>query len=256
VNEQLRGKTAIVTGAASGIGRATAALFAARGAAVLAVDRDEKGLLELRDELTAAGDEVAVLAVDLAASGAAERVFDHCAEAVGAPNVLANIAGKAGDRPAADTTDEDFEFFLRTNLGTTFALSRRAVIAFGAGGRGGAIVNTSSAFALTGVAGSAPYSAAKGAVSSLTRQMAAEYGRRDIRVNAVAPGLIETPATRAKIAAGVFDDLVTRSRPLPRVGQPIDVARVVAFLASDEAAFVTGLTIPVDGGWTSTHFRD
>ncbi|MEU3168722.1 SDR family NAD(P)-dependent oxidoreductase [Streptosporangium sp. NPDC006930] len=254
MNEQLRGKTAIVTGAASGIGRATAALFAARGAAVLAVDRDEKGLLELRDEVTAAGDEVAVLAVDLAAAGAAERVFDHCAESVGAPNVLANIAGKAGDRPAADTTDEDFEFFLRANLGTTFALSRRAVIAFG--DAGGAIVNTSSAFALTGVAGSAPYSAAKGAVSSLTRQMAAEYGRRDIRVNAVAPGLIETPATRAKIAAGVFDDLVTRSRPLPRVGQPIDVARVVAFLASDEAAFVTGLTVPVDGGWTSTHFRD
>ncbi|MER6824692.1 SDR family NAD(P)-dependent oxidoreductase [Streptosporangium sp. NPDC000563] len=254
MNEQLRGKTAIVTGAASGIGRATAALFAARGAAVLAVDREEKGLLDLRDEVTAAGGEVAVLAIDLAAAGAAERVFDYCAEAVGAPNVLANIAGKAGDRSAADTTDEDFEFFLRANLGTTFALSRRAVIAFGAGG--GAIVNTSSAFALTGVAGSAPYSAAKGAVSSLTRQMAAEYGRRDIRVNAVAPGLIETPATRAKIAAGVFDDLVTRSRPLPRVGQPIDVARVVAFLASDEAAFVTGLTVPVDGGWTSTHFRD
>ncbi|MFF5114819.1 SDR family NAD(P)-dependent oxidoreductase [Streptosporangium sp. NPDC000509] len=254
MNEQLRGKTAIVTGAASGIGRATAALFAARGAAVLAVDREEKGLLDLRDEVAAAGDEVAVLAVDLAAAGAAERVFDHCAEAVGAPNVLANIAGKAGDRSAADTTDEDFDFFLRANLGTTFALSRRAVIAFG--DAGGAIVNTSSAFALIGVAGSAPYSAAKGAVSSLTRQMAAEYGRRDIRVNAVAPGLIETPATRAKIAAGVFDDLVTRSRPLPRVGQPIDVARVVAFLASDEAAFVTGLTVPVDGGWTSTHFRD
>ncbi|GAA1021682.1 oxidoreductase [Acrocarpospora pleiomorpha] len=250
VNGQLRGKTAIVTGAASGIGRATAALFAARGAAVLAVDRDEEGLLELRDE---AGGEVAVLAVDLTAAGAAERVFDHCVEILGAPNVLANVAGRAGDRSAADTTDEDFESFLRINLGTTFALSRRAVIAFG--DAGGAIVNTSSAFALTGVAGSAPYSAAKGAVSSLTRQMAADYGRRGIRVNAVAPGLIETPATRAKIAAGVFDDLVTRSRPLPRVGQPIDVARVLAFLASDEAAFVTGLTIPVDGGWTSTHFR-
>jgi NAD(P)-dependent dehydrogenase (short-subunit alcohol dehydrogenase family) len=170
VNGQLRGKTAIVTGAASGIGRATAALFAARGAAVLAVDRDEKGLGELRDEVAATGGELAVLAVDLTAAGAAEQVFDHCAEVVGSPNVLANIAGKAGDRSAAETSDEDFEFFLRTNLGTTFALSRRAVTAFGDGG--GAIVNTSSTFALTGVAGSAPYSAAKGAVSSLTRQMA------------------------------------------------------------------------------------
>ncbi len=246
VTGQLRGKTAIVTGAASGIGRATAALFAARGAAVLAVDRDEKGLSELRD--------VSVLAVDLTTAGAAERVFAHCAEVVGVPDVLANIAGRAGDRSAAETTDEDFDAFLRTNLGTTFALSRAAVIAFGEAG--GAIVNTSSAFALTGVAGSAPYSAAKGAVSSLTRQMAADYGRRGIRVNAVAPGLIETPATAARIATGTFDDLVTRSRPLARVGQPIDVARVIAFLASDEADFVTGLTVPVDGGWSSTHFRD
>ncbi len=243
---QLSGKTAIVTGAASGIGRATAELFVARGAAVLAVDRDEQGLATL-------GADIATLAVDLAAPGAAERVFDHCASAIGAPNVLANIAGKAGDRSAGDTSDEDFEFFVRTNLTTTFALSRRAVHVFDGGG---AIVNTASSFALTGVAGSAPYSAAKGAVASLTRQMAADYGRRGIRVNAVAPGLIETPATSAKIASGAFDDLVTRARPLPRVGTPEDVARVFAFLASDDAAFVTGVTIPVDGGWTSTHFRD
>ncbi len=241
---QLSGKTAIVTGAASGIGRATAELFAARGATVLAVDRDVQGLAELS---------MATLAVDLAAPGAAEEVFGHCAATVGTPDVLANIAGKAGDRSAGDTSDEDFEFFVRTNLTTTFALSRRAVQVFGGGG---AIVNTASSFALTGVAGSAPYSAAKGAVASLTRQMAADYGRRGIRVNAVAPGLIETPATRAKIASGIFDDLVTRARPLPRVGTPEDVARVFAFLASDDAAFVTGVTIPVDGGWTNTHFRD
>ncbi|UMP06881.1 SDR family NAD(P)-dependent oxidoreductase [Amycolatopsis sp. EV170708-02-1] len=254
VTQQLSGKTAIVTGAASGIGRATAALFAARGAVVLAVDRDEHGLAGLRTEARAAGAEVRTLAVDLTAEGAAEQVFEHCAADVGTPDVLANIAGKAGDAPAGETSDADFEFFLKTNLGTAFALSRRAVHAFG--DRGGAIVNTSSTFALTGVAGSAPYSAAKGAVTSLTRQMAADYGRRGIRVNAVAPGLIETPATREKIAAGVFDDLVTRARPLPRVGRPIDIAHVFAFLASDDAAFITGVTIPVCGGWSTTHFRD
>ncbi|GAB3467408.1 SDR family NAD(P)-dependent oxidoreductase [Actinophytocola sediminis] len=248
MTEQLRGRTAIVTGAASGIGQATAALFVARGATVLAVDRDESGLAALGEDSA-----VATLAIDLTVPGAAERVFDHCAATVGTPNVLANIAGRAGDAAAADTSDEQFEFFLRTNLGTAFTLSRRAVRVFDGGG---AIVNTSSSFALTGVAGSASYSAAKGAVASLTRQLAADYGRRGIRVNAVAPGLIETPATRAKIAEGAFDDLVTRARPLPRVGTPADVAKVFAFLASDDAAFVTGVTIPVDGGWTSTHFRD
>ncbi|WP_190816694.1 SDR family NAD(P)-dependent oxidoreductase [Saccharopolyspora pogona] len=251
---QLTGKTAIVTGAASGIGRQTAALFVSRGAEVLAVDRDEEGLRELRLAVQASGGDLETLAQDLTAPGAAERVFDVCAGIFGAPNVLANIAGKGGDASAAETTDEDFDYFLRTNLHTTFAMSRQAAITFGESG--GAIVNTSSTFALVGVKGSAPYSAAKGAVDSLTRQMAADYGRRNIRVNAVAPGLIETPATRSKIASGVFDDLVTRSRPLPRVGRPSDIANVVAFLVSDDAAFVTGVTIPVCGGWSTTRFRD
>ncbi|MFF0341726.1 SDR family NAD(P)-dependent oxidoreductase [Kribbella sp. NPDC004875] len=247
---QLSGKTAVVTGAASGIGRETALVFAARGARVLAVDLNPDGLESLRLEEPA----IEILAQDLTASDAAGRVFTACQERHGTPNVLANIAGKAGDRPVADTSDDDFEFFVRLNLTTTFAMSREAVAAFGPDG--GAIVNTSSTFGLVGVQGSAPYSAAKGAVSSLTRQMAADYGRQNIRVNAVAPGLIETPATAAKVAEGVFDDLVTRSRPLPRIGRPADIAHTFAFLASDDAAFITGVTIPVCGGWSTTRFRE
>jgi NAD(P)-dependent dehydrogenase (short-subunit alcohol dehydrogenase family) len=121
---------------------------------------------------------------------------------------------------------------------------------------GGAIVNTSSAVALTGMRGTAPYTAAKAAISGLTRQLAADYGRRGIRVNAVAPGLIETPATAERIQAGVFDEAVTRARPLARVGTPRDIANAFAFLASDDAGFITGVTLPVCGGWSTTRFRE
>ncbi|MHA4855084.1 SDR family NAD(P)-dependent oxidoreductase [Rhodococcus sp. MSC1_016] len=250
---QLAGRTAIVTGAASGIGRATADLFVRRGARVLAVDLHADGLADLAEQI-AERDRLQTVTVDLTAEDAPDRVVQSCLERFGRPDALANIAGKAGDGPLEDTSDFDLDFYLRVNLGTAFRLSRAVVPHFGEDG--GAIVNTSSTFALVGVRGSAPYSAAKGAVTSVTRQLAADLGRRNIRVNAVAPGLVATPATQAKIDAGVFDDAVTRSRPLPRVGVPADIANVVAFLTSDDAAFITGVTVPVCGGWSTTRFRD
>ncbi|MFI6314382.1 SDR family NAD(P)-dependent oxidoreductase [Nocardia fusca] len=250
---QLAGRTAIVTGAASGIGRVTADLFVRRGARVLAVDLHADGLAELAERI-ATPDSLHTVAVDLTDAGAPDHVAQSCLERFGAPNVLANIAGKAGDGPLEDTTDEDLDFYLRVNFGTAFRLSRATVPHFPPAG--GAIVNTSSTFGLVGVRGSAPYSAAKGAVTSVTRQLAADLGRRNIRVNAVAPGLIATPATQAKIDAGLFDDSVTRSRPLPRVGVPADIANAVAFLASEDAAFITGVTVPVCGGWSTTRYRD
>ncbi|MFC5744277.1 SDR family NAD(P)-dependent oxidoreductase [Actinomadura rugatobispora] len=253
VAAQLAGKTAIVTGAASGIGRETAVLFAARGARVLAVDLDAAGLESLGEQARDLGLDIAGHVQDLTAEGAAERVFEACSTRFGTPDVLANIAGKAGDGPAGSTTDEDFDFFVSMNLTTAFRMSRQAVLQFGEAG--GSIINTSSAFGVVGVGGSAPYSAAKGAVSSLTRQMAADYGPRNIRVNAVAPGLVETPATAERIRAGLFDDMVTRSRPIPRVGLPRDIANAFAFLASDDASFITGVTLPVCGGWSTTRFR-
>ncbi|HYF19000.1 MAG TPA: SDR family oxidoreductase, partial [Ramlibacter sp.] len=140
------------------------------------------------------------------------------------------------------------------NLRTTFRLSREAVAAFG--DQGGSIVNTASTVALVGMPGMAPYSAAKAAVVGLTRQMAAEYGRRGIRVNAVAPGLIETPATAARIRDHAFEDAVTRARPLARVGVPLDVARAFLFFASEESSFITGTVLPVCGGWSTTRFRE
>lgn len=248
---QFAGTVAVVTGAASGIGRATAKLLAQRGAQVLAVDLDLPGLQSLRAEPGMA-DQIDHVAVDLVSPDAPTVIFERCRQTFGTPTVLANIAGKAGDAPIGATSDEDLEFYFRINFTATFAMSRQAVREFSAGG---AIVNTSSTFGLVGVPGSGPYSAAKAAVSGMTSQMAADYGPRGIRVNAVAPGLIETPATAHKIADGIFDDAVTRSRPIPRVGVPLDVARAVAFLASEEAAFITGVTLPVCGGWSTTRAR-
>ncbi|SHK70574.1 NAD(P)-dependent dehydrogenase, short-chain alcohol dehydrogenase family [Pseudonocardia thermophila] len=245
---RLAGRTAIVTGAASGIGRETALVFAREGAAVLAVDRDADGLAET----VAQGEELAVFAIDLTERGAAAAVFAACAAELGPPDTVANIAGAAGDRGIEHSTDEDLDRYVELNLGITFRMCREAVAVLG---EGGSIVNTSSAVALTGMRGTAPYSAAKAAISGLARQLAADHGRRGIRVNAVAPGLIRTPATAERIDAGVFDETVTRSRPLARVGTPRDVANAFAFLASDDAAFITGVTLPVCGGWTTTRFR-
>jgi meso-butanediol dehydrogenase / (S,S)-butanediol dehydrogenase / diacetyl reductase len=248
---RLAGRTAVVTGAASGIGRETALVFAREGAAVLAVDRDGEGLA---GTVAVAGDLAVVpFVADLTAPAAPAEVFAACAAELGAADTVANVAGVAGDRGIEHSTDEDLTRYLDLNIGITFRMCREAVAVLG---EGGAIVNTSSAVALTGMRGTAPYSAAKAAVSGLTRQLAADHGRRGIRVNAVAPGLIRTPATAPRIDAGVFDEAVTRSRPLARVGTPRDVANAFAFLASDDAAFITGVTLPVCGGWTTTRFRE
>ena len=255
---RLAGKIAVVTGAASGIGRETALLFVREGASVLAVDIAAEALQSTADEAARLKSDgagtLAPLALDLTHADAGTSLFAYCRERLGVPEVLANIAGRGGDGPVHRTRDEDIDHFYDLNLKTTFRLSRAALEALGA--RGGSIVNTASAVAMVGMTGMAPYSAAKAAVVGLTRQMAADYGRRGVRVNAVAPGLIETPATAARIRAHAFDNAVTRSRPLARVGVPLDIANAFLFFASDESSFITGAVLPVCGGWSTTRFRE
>ena len=249
-----RGEVAIVTGAASGIGRATALLLAAQGARVLIVDRDEEGSAAVCREAIDAGHDAETLSVDLTSSDAPMTVFDTATKALGAiPSILVNNAGMGNARSALETDDNDWHHWLDVNLTTVFRMSREAIARFESGA---CIVNVSSVFGLSGFMGAAPYSAAKAGIVGLTRQMAADYGERGIRVNAVAPGLVATPATEERIASNaLFRHGIIFGTPLNRLGTPSDIANAISFLSSSQAAFVTGQVLAVDGGWSSTHYR-
>ncbi|MEC9245687.1 MAG: SDR family oxidoreductase [Pseudomonadota bacterium] len=234
------GKTAIVTGAGSGIGFAIAELMSSQGAQVLAVDRDTAGLARLGADI----DTVTADVTDPALPDTLRQKLE------GRPlSILVNNAGIGGGGRADETGEEDFRRYFEINVLALFSLSKFAVSAMRQSG-GGTIVNIASIYAIVGATGSAGYSTSKAAVDGLTRQMATDFGPENIRVNAVAPGLIETPLTAERIRREVWRrHIFVEQAPLRRVGLPGDVAQAVAFLASDEAAFITGATLRVDGGW-------
>jgi NAD(P)-dependent dehydrogenase (short-subunit alcohol dehydrogenase family) len=236
----LQGKVCIVTGAAAGIGRTIATLFADAGALVVAADRDAAGLATL-------GCAVRV-AVDVTAADAPVRILAP-AIALGGPDVLVNNAGVTTVRPLLDTTDQDWDDAIAICLRSLFRLSREAVRAMQPRGRG-AIVNMASVNAMQGQPCVAAYAAAKGGIHALTRQMAVECGPLGIRVNAISPGLIVTEGFAAKLQAEDVR-LTEEAYPLGRLGRPEDVAQAALFLASDAAGFVTGVDLPVDGGLTA-----
>jgi NAD(P)-dependent dehydrogenase (short-subunit alcohol dehydrogenase family) len=164
---------------------------------------------------------------------------------------LVNNVGVGGGGAVRDTTDTDLERCLAVNLKTAFRMSRSAVPAMVLNGAG-AIVNVASGLALTGSQGNSAYSAAKSATLGLTRQAAAEYGYRGIRVNAVAPGATETPFTQERIRSGKFRRII-ESTPLGRLAQVHEIAAAVAFLSGCGSSFITGQILAVDGGWSSAH---
>lgn len=234
------GKTAIVTGAGSGIGFAIAELMSSQGAQVLAVDRDTAGLARLGADI----DTVTADVTDPALPDTLRQKLE------GRPlSILVNNAGIGGGGRADETGEEDFRRYFEINVLALFSLSKFAVSAMRQSG-GGTIVNIASIYAIVGATGSAGYSTSKAAVDGLTRQMATDFGPENIRVNAVAPGLIETPLTAERIRREAWRrHIFVEQAPLRRVGLPGDIAQAVAFLASDEAAFITGATLRVDGGW-------
>lgn len=248
--DRLKGRRAFVTGAASGIGRATAQRLAAEGAHVFCADIAAAGAEETAKQVAAAGGRSASGAVDVAQLASCEAVVAAAGRALGGLDILANVAGIL--RPG-HTDKQDPKLFDQTiaiNLSGTFYMCRSALPLLLEGG--GAIVNIASVAGVQGVPYNAAYGASKAGVIGLTQSLAAEYARRGVRVNCICPGGVMTPMTAAGFAVdGLDGSLMARIAPLmPRVGKPEEIAGLVAFLASDEAAYVTGSAYRIDGGQT------
>ena len=248
----LRGRVAIITGAATGIGRASALLFARAGARVALADSREPELARTVTEVRAAGGEAAAIVADLVRPQDCARVVADAGRALGRLDVVLNNAG-VGTMVVGGTVEsislEHWDLAQDVNVRAMYLVSRAAVPMLRAAG-GGAIVNIASVSAFHGSTSrpSHAYAASKGAVLSLTRAMAASYGRDRIRVNAICPGTIRTRLT-ADIAPRV--EQAAREGhgiPIGRIGEPEDIARCALFLASDDAAFVTGAHLVADGG--------
>ena len=243
MTNSLEGKVALVTGATRGIGKAIALELAARGARVIGTATSEGGAQSIADMLSASGGRGVVLNVTDA--GACDAVLADIAANEGGPDILVNNAGITRDTLAMRMKDDDWASVLDTNLSSVFRLCR-GVIKPMMKARWGRIINITSVVGSSGNPGQANYAAAKAGVAGMTRALARELGSRDITVNCVAPGFIETDMTRA-LSETQTAALLTQI-PLGRLGSASDIANAVGFLAAPEAGYITGTTLHVNGG--------
>ena len=238
-------KVALVSGAGRGIGREIALELAKAGCTVICVSRNESSCGSVAEEIRACGGKAESFAFDVSDSG---QVKEKCAEILkkyGAVDILVNNAGITRDNLLMRMSDEEWNAVISTNLSSCFYLSRNLVRAM-MGKRWGRIINISSVSGIAGNAGQANYSAAKAGIIGFTKTLARELAARNITANAVAPGFIETDMT-AKLPENIME-AAKAAIPLKRFGKPDDIARVCTFLASEEASYITGQVISVNGG--------
>ena len=250
---RLKDKVAIVTGAAKGIGWGIATVFAKEGAKVVVVDWDEEAGKKTAAEINGSGGDAIFVKCDVSKEDQVKATIQAALDKYGRIDVLVNNAGIGVYKPVTEATSEDWDRCLGVNLKGVFLFSKYAIPHMQKVGKG-AIVNISSVHAYANVNGTSPYAASKGGVTALTRAMAMDYSPT-IRVNAIAPGWVLTPLIQS-----IFDSyedpakqqrIVEERQVMKRIGRPEDIGYAAAFLASDEASFITGTQLFVDGGLTA-----
>ena len=249
--QDLAGKRALITGGASGVGWATALLFARQGAAVSVVDIDQAGGQAVVQAIMENGGRAVFLRCDVAVAADCRRAVQQTVDRLGGLDILFNNAGIIRRATVLGTTEEEWDRVMAVNVKSIFLLSRYAIPVMAQAG-GGVIVNTASGWGLVGGRNAVSYCASKGAVVNMTRAMALDHGEQNIRVNSVCPGDIDTPMlqSEAQQLGQSAEQFLAQAadRPLMRVGRPEDIAQAVLYLASDASSFVTGSTLVVDGG--------
>ena len=252
---RLEGKRAIITGSAGGIGAAIAQRYAAEGAKVVIADRNVEGAKSMAAQLRASGHEAEAVEVDVSSSQSAQAMIEACVSAFGGLDILVNNAGivHRDDTEIETTTEDAWDMTLAVNLKGVFLCSKFAVPAIEASG-GGAIVNIASIVALMGsFPAQIAYTASKGGVIALSREMAVGLARRDIRVNAICPGVTATAMTAGLVQDDEAFALRRLHIPMGRKGTPDEIAGMAVFLASSDASSITGQAVSVDGGMTSAY---
>jgi NAD(P)-dependent dehydrogenase (short-subunit alcohol dehydrogenase family) len=255
MNDRLAGKVALITGAASGMGRCAAELFAQEGARVVVADSSDAAGRETADAITGAGGEASFVRADVSNAADCDAMVAHTLDRFGALHVLYNNAGvfPADDGGALDTPESTWDRVMEINLKGVWLGCRAGIPAMLRSG-GGSIINVASFVAFVGAAtAQIAYTSSKGGVLSMTREIAVEYGRQGIRANALCPGPIDTP-----LLAELMSDPARRARrlvhiPLGRLGKAEELAKAALFLASDDSSFMTGASLLVDGGITAAY---
>lgn len=242
---KLKGKIAVITGGASGIGKSLTHLFVSEGATVVAADINEDALQKVSEE----SDKIKGIKLDVSNEEDWQSLVHQVEQDFGRIDILINNAGVTSEKMINDIDYKDWEFLMKIN-GFGTLLGMKYVAPLMVKNNQGSIVNLSSVTAQVGM-GLNSYSASKGSVRAITKAAAVEYGRHGVRVNAVFPGVIETPMTKGLESSKEQLQQINALTPLGRLGQPDEVGRAIMFLASDDASYITGAELPIDGGYSA-----